>query len=105
MVSKDHKLSVRRQCALLTLARSNLYYESKVESAENLRFMAIIDKQFLETPWYGSRQMARYIKRECHGRGRQPLPGNGLLANRERGVRRLMRLMRLVPIYQEPNTR
>ncbi len=59
MVSKDHKLSVRRQCALLTLSRSNLYYEPKGESAENLRFMEIIDKQFLETPWYGSRQMAR----------------------------------------------
>jgi len=56
MVSKDHKLSLRRQCALLTLVRSNLYYEPKGESAENLRFMAIIDKQFLETPWYGSRQ-------------------------------------------------
>jgi putative transposase len=46
MVSKGHKPSVRRQCALLTLVRSNLYYESKGESAENLRFMAIIDKQF-----------------------------------------------------------
>ena len=53
MVSKDHKLSVRRQCALLTLTRSSLYYEPKGESAENLRFMGIIDKQFLETPWYG----------------------------------------------------
>gem|GEM_PF-1508976 len=56
MVSKDHKLSLRRQSALLTLVRSNLYYEPKGESAENLRFMAIIDKQYLETPWYGSRQ-------------------------------------------------
>ena len=56
MISRDHKLSVRRQCALLTLARSNLYYEPKGESSENLRFMEIIDKQFLETPWYGSRQ-------------------------------------------------
>jgi len=63
MVSRDHKLSVRRQCVLLTLARSNLYYEPKGESAENLRFMAIIDKQFLETPWYGSRQMARHMER------------------------------------------
>ena len=54
MVSKDHKLSVCRQCALLTLTRSSLYYEPKGESAENLRFMGIIDKQFLETPWYGS---------------------------------------------------
>jgi hypothetical protein len=50
MVSKGRKLSVRRQCALLTLVRSNLYYEPKGESAENLRFIAIIDKQFVETP-------------------------------------------------------
>ena len=56
MVSKDHKLSVRRQCKLLTLPRSHWYYEPKGESSENLRFMEIIDKQFLETPWYGSCQ-------------------------------------------------
>ncbi len=55
MVSRDHKLSVRRQCGLLSLARSTLYYQPKGESAENLRFMTIIDKQFLQTPWYGSR--------------------------------------------------
>jgi len=35
MVNKDHQLSVRRQCKLLTLTRSNLYYEPKSESAEN----------------------------------------------------------------------
>ena len=46
-MSKDHKLSVRRQCVLLTLVRSNLYYDPKGESAESLRFMKIIDKQFL----------------------------------------------------------
>jgi len=63
MVSRDHKLSIRRQCSLLTLTRSNLYYEPKGERAENLRFMEIIDNQFLETPWYGSRQMARFMKR------------------------------------------
>ena len=85
MVSKDHKLSVRRQCALLTLSRSNLYYQPKGESAENLRFMEIIDKQFLETLWYGSRQMARYMKRNDYKCGRH-------------------RVRRLVPIYQEPNT-
>ena len=47
MVNKDHKPSVRRQCVLLTLVRSNLYYGPKGESAENLRSMDIIDKQFL----------------------------------------------------------
>jgi putative transposase len=91
MVIKDHQLSVRLQCALLTLTRSNLYYEPKGESTENLRFMGIIDKQFLETPWYGSRQMARHMQRNSHKCGRHR-------------VRRLMRVMRLVPIYQAPNT-
>jgi len=91
MVSKDHELSQRRQCTLLQLSRSTLYYQPKGESAENLRFMEIIDKQFVETPWYGSRQMARHMKRKGHKCGRHR-------------VRRLMRLMRLVPIYQEPNT-
>jgi len=91
MVSRGHKLSLRKQCELLQLSRSRLYYQPVGESAENLRFMEIIDKQFLETPWYGSRQMARYMKRIGHRCGRHR-------------VRRLMRLMRLVPIYQEPNT-
>jgi len=88
MLSKDHELSQRRQCALLQLSRSTLYYRPKGESAENLRFVEIIDKQFLETPWYGFRQMARHMKRQGHKCGRHR-------------VRRLMRLMRLVPIYQE----
>ncbi len=91
MVSPDHKLSQRRQCALLRLSRSNLYYQPVGESAENLRFMEIIDKQFLETPWYGSRQMARFMQRNNHKCGRHR-------------VRRLMSKMRLVPIYQAPNT-
>ena len=91
-VMRDHpKLSIRRQCKLLSLSRSGLYYQPVGESAENLRFMEIIDKQFLETPWYGSRQMARYMKRQSYKCGRHR-------------VRRLMRLMRLVPIYREPNT-
>ena len=45
----------------------------------------------METPWYGSRQMARHMQRQGHKCGRHR-------------VRRLMRLMRLMPIYQEPNT-
>ena len=61
MVNTDHDLSVRRQCGLLSLARSNLYYLPKGESAKNLRFMGIIDKQFLDTPLYVSHQMARYM--------------------------------------------
>ena len=85
-IEKQHpRLSVRRQCKLLSLTRSGLYYHPVGESAENLKFMKIIDKQFLNTPWYGSRQMARHMKRHGHRSGRHR-------------VRRLMRLMRLVPI-------
>jgi putative transposase len=79
---------MRRQCKLLSLTRSGLYYHPVGESAENLKFMKIIDKQFLNTPWYGSRQMARHMQRHGHKAGRH----------------RVRRLMRLVPIYQAPNT-
>lgn len=91
-MNKDHpNLSVRRQCSLLSLARSTLYYQPRGESAENLKFMEIIDRQFLETPWYGARQMARHMQRQGHKCGRHR-------------VRRLMKLMRLLSIYQEPKT-
>jgi putative transposase len=51
-IEKQHpRLSVRRQCKLLSLTRSGLYYHPVGESAENLEFMKIIDKQFLNTPW------------------------------------------------------
>jgi len=70
MVSAEHSLSQRRQCALLRLSRSSIYYQPVGENAENLIFMKIIDKQFLETPWYRSRQMARQMQRQGHKCGR-----------------------------------
>ena len=48
MVNRDHKLSLRKQCEVLQLSRSRLYDQPVGESAENLRFMEIIAKQFLE---------------------------------------------------------
>jgi putative transposase len=53
--------------------------------------MRLIDEQFLATPYYGSRQMARWLKRQGHTVGRHR-------------VRRLMRFMGLRTIYQEPRT-
>ena len=91
MVSAEHKLGQRRQCALLRFSRSNLHYQSVGESAENLKFIEIIDKQFLEAPWYGSRKMARFMQRNNHSCGRHR-------------VRRLMRKVRLAPIYNARNT-
>ncbi|GAW35836.1 integrase core domain protein [Roseovarius sp. A-2] len=69
------------------MSRATLYCRSKGDSAENLAVMEIIDKPFLDTLWYGSHQMARHMKRQGHKCGRHR-------------VRRLMRVMRLVAIYQ-----
>ena len=80
-----------RQCALIGVSRSGFYHRPVGETAENLALMQVIDAQFLETPWYGSRWMARHLQREGHAVGRKR-------------IRRLMATMGLVPIYQRPPT-
>jgi putative transposase len=84
-------LSITKQCQLLEISRSSWYYAGGGESEENLKLMELIDKQFLETPYYGARQMARYLRRQ------------GYRVNRKR-ARRLMQKMGLMAIYQKPNT-
>ena len=92
MIEPGHPgLSVARQCELVSISRSSFYYQPAGETAENLALMRLIDAQFLETPWYGSRQMARHLRRDGHE------------VSRKR-VRRLMAIMGLVPIYQRPRT-
>jgi len=85
------QLSIARQCQLLGLSRSGFYYEPATETAENLLFMHLIDRQYTAQPVYGSRRMAVWLQ------------GQGYEVNRKR-VRRLMRLMGLEAIYQKPNT-
>jgi len=92
MIDPGHpRLSIVRQCDLVSISRSSFYREPTPESAENLMLMRLIDEQFLQTPWYGSRQMARHLRR------------NGWCVGRHR-VRRLMTRMGLAPIYQRPKT-
>lgn len=92
MIEPEHPiLSVVRQCELVSVSRSGFYYQPVGETALNLALMRLIDAQFLEAPWYGSRQMARHLRREGHQIGRKR-------------VRRLMALMGLAPIYQRPRT-
>lgn len=92
MVQPEHEeLSVRQQCALLHLARSNLYYEPVEVGAEELALMRDIDRLYLEHPYYGSRRMAVAL-------GQQ-----GLLINRKR-VQRLMRFMGLEGMAPGPST-
>ena len=88
---KRPRLSVVRQCALLQLNRSSVYYRPVPESEGNLELMRLIDAQFLETPYYGSRQMTRHLRRLGHDVGRKR-------------VRRLMATMGLRAIYQKPHT-
>ena len=92
MVETDHpRLSITRQCQVLGLARSTWYHRPQGEKAVNLDLMRLIDAQFLETPFYGSRQMQRHLKNQ------------GVVVGRTR-VRRLMRKMGLMAIYQKPRT-
>ena len=56
-------VSIVRQCRLLSISRSGWYYERKGENPFNLSLMRMIDEQFLATPYYGSRQMARHLRR------------------------------------------
>ncbi len=92
MVERDmEQISVSRQCDLLGLARSSLYYEPAEETAENLMYMRLIDEQYMRTPFWGSRNMTWWL---CSQRHR---------VNRKR-VKRLMRLMGLEAIYPKPKT-
>ena len=90
MIEVGHPdLSVRRQCELLGLNRSSLYYEPAGETPENLRLMRLIDEQYTAYPFYGSRRMTRW------------LIAQGEEVNRKR-VQRLMRTMGLEAIYPKP---
>jgi putative transposase len=60
MIEPEHpQLSVVRQCELVSISRSGFYYRPVGETPLNLELMRLIDVQFLEAPWYGSRQRWR----------------------------------------------
>ncbi len=84
-------VSILRQCDMLKISRSSVYYKRKKVKKEDLELMRIIDKQYLKTPVYGSRSMRNYLRRL------------GYNINRKR-VQRLMRLMGLEAIYPKPKT-
>ena len=92
MVERDHPcLSLSRQCRLLSIGRSSLYYEAKGESEETLALMRRSDELLLKYPLYEARQMVRHLRHEggCIGRGR---------------TGRLMRLLGLQAVYRAPRT-
>jgi putative transposase len=82
-------LSQRRQCELLGLSRSTLYYEAVPETDANLCLMRVIDEEYLKFPSLGSRRMVIWLEALGH------------VVNRKR-VQRLMRLMGIEAIYPKP---
>ena len=90
MVERGHaEISVRRQCELLGVNRSGLYYELVGESEENLALMRLLDEQFTRTPFYGSRRMTQWLATVGH------------VVNRKR-VSRLMELLGIEAVYPKP---
>ena len=87
----DPALPVTQQCRLLEVSRASVYRRPAEVSDADRAIMALIDRQYLARPYYGSRRMAAWLATQGHR------------VNRKR-VQRLMRLMGLVAIYQRPNT-
>ena len=90
LVERGHpEISVRRQCELLGVNRSGLYYEPVGESEENLLLMRLVDEQYTRTPFYGSRKMMVWLATV------------GYEVNRKR-VSRLMELLGIEAVYPKP---
>jgi putative transposase len=91
MINREHKLSVVRQCVLLGLARSGIYYQPRPVSAEDLALMRRIDELHLEHPFAGARMLRDILRDE------------GDLVGRKH-VATLMRKMGIEALYRKPNT-
>ena len=85
------KISVLKQCAILSIHRSRYYYEPIAETAKNLAMMLWMDKQYFETPFYGVLRLTA------------ELIDIGYAVNQKR-VRRLMKLIGWKTLYQQPRT-
>jgi len=91
LVGPDPDVSVRRQCEILALNRSSLYYESVGIDPEELELMRRIDELHLKHPFFGSRRISQELRTQ------------GMVVNRKR-VQRLMRIMDLEGVAPKPNT-
>jgi putative transposase len=80
---------VRRQCELLGLHRSSLYYEPAAETQENVRLLRLLDEEYTAHPFLGSRRLRAWLNE------------HGEAVNRKR-VQRLLRVMGLEAIYPKP---
>jgi len=82
----NNQIPICRQCELLSLNRSSLYYKPCCDTQYNEQLMKLIDAQYIETPFYGIDKMTKWLCRQGH------------CVNHKR-VRRLMRQMGLEAVY------
>ena len=92
LVKRDSRLSVVRQCELLEIHRSGVYYEPRGETALNLELMRIIDEKNLLHPWLGVPRILTWLRKD-----------KGYHVNKKR-IERLFRLMGLSATGPNPNT-
>ncbi len=90
-IRPERNYSIRRQCRLASVSRSVIYYKPVPESGENLRFMRLIDEQYLRHPEFGSPRMTDKLREQ------------GYSVNHKRTAR-LMRKMGLQAITPGPHT-
>jgi putative transposase len=91
MIERNIDIGLVRQCELLGIHRSGLYYAPLPESEDNLKYMRLFDEQYLKTPFYGIRRMTRWLNKK------------GFKVNRKRVIR-LMSMMGWQTLYRKPNT-
>ena len=90
MIQSNKRFSIRRQCELLYVHRSNVYCKPATESVENLNIMRLMDEHYLDHPTHGVLQMQDFLL------------VNGYKVNHKR-VRRLLREMGIMAIYPKKN--
>lgn len=93
MIDTEHKLSLNKQCALLQISKSSLYYEEAIpfSSEEDRALLNAIDKIYTESPSYGSRRITEQLKQD------------GYLVGRKH-VRTAMKFMGIIALYPKPRT-
>jgi len=83
-------LTIKRQCELLELPRSTLYYQPCIDSPRNIELMRLMDEIYTQNPEYGSRRIRFELNTIGHPVGRDL-------------VRTLMRRMGIEAVYPKPN--
>ena len=92
MARKEHpELSLRQCCEVMELNRSTYYYNPQPEKEYNLQLMDMIDELYTKYPFYGSRRITAWFRRQ------------GYAVNRKR-IQRLMERMGISAIYPGANT-